>query len=240
MYQQRIEQLDQQIEKQLQCYQAKGREAEQQIPKQAHNKKQSPQRHHTDKADSRAAKGESEKKAKKKKDKNHPPFDVRGYLQSIHGVDVVAIPGLSETGGLEILAETGTDLSKWETDGHFLSWLNLVPNTKISGGKVLSSKVMKRKANAASQAFRYAANAVQRSDNWLGEYFRRMKAKGGNKYAVMATAGKIASIYYKMVRNKEAFRALELEVYQQKYKQAKMAYLQRTLDRMKQEQEAAA
>lgn len=53
------------------------------------------------------------------------------------------------------------------------------------------------------QAFRNAANAVQRSDNWLGDYFRRMKAKGGNKYAMVATANKIATIYYKMVRYKQ-------------------------------------
>ena len=51
---------------------------------------------------------------------------------------------------------------------------------------------MKKKPNIASQAFRNAANGVQRSDNWLGDYFRRMKAKGGNTYAMTATANKIA------------------------------------------------
>jgi hypothetical protein len=43
---------------------------------------------------------------KKKKDKNHPHFDVRGYLEKIHGVDVLAIYGLSDIGGLELLGET--------------------------------------------------------------------------------------------------------------------------------------
>jgi len=94
---------------------------------------------------------------------------------------------------------------------------------------------MKKKPNAASQAFRYAANGVQRSDNWLGDYFRRMKAKGGNKYAVLATAGKIATIYYKMVRYKQEFKPLDFVEYQQKHKQAKIAYLERTLKRLKAE-----
>jgi len=44
-----------------------------------------------------------------------------------------------------------------------------------------------------------------------------MKARGGNKYAVIATANKIARIYYKLVRYKQEFNPLELEVYQQKY-----------------------
>ena len=169
----------------------------------------------------------------KKKDKNHPGMDVRGYLNRIHGVDVLAMYGLSDIGGLELLSETGTDLSKWPTEGHFVSWLNLCPNTKISGGKVLSSKVAKKKTNQASQAFKQAANSIQRSDHWLGDYFRRMKAKGGNKYAIVATANKMARIYYKMVTQKVAFQPLDLKQYQSQYNQAKIAYLERKLQLLK-------
>ena len=60
-----------------------------------------------------------------------------------------------------------------------------------------------------------------------------MKARGGNKYAVIATANKIATIYYKMVRYKQEFNPIELELYQQKYKQAKIAYLERKLSQLK-------
>lgn len=171
----------------------------------------------------------------KRKHKKHPRFDVRGYLKSIHRVDILNIYGISEIGGLELLAETGTDLGKWEDEGHFVSWLNLCPNNKISGGKLISSMLLKKKPNPASLAFRQAANAVQKSNNWLGDYFRRMKAKGGNKYAIIATANKIARIYYKMVRYKQEFNPVDLEVYQQKYKQAKITYLERKLSQLKKE-----
>ena len=113
--------------------------------------------------------------------KNKLSFDAPIYLEKIHGIDVTAIYGISEIAALEILAETGTNLSKWPTENHFVSWLNLCPNNKISGGKLISSQMLKKKPNIASQAFRYAANTLQRSDHWLGDYFRRMKAKGGNK-----------------------------------------------------------
>lgn len=148
---------------------------------------------------------------------------------------MTAIFGLSDITALEILSETGTDMSKWESSKHFVSWLNLCPNNKISGGKIISSMLMKKKPNIASQAFRNAANGVQRSDNWLGDYFRRMKAKGGNKYAMVATANKIATIYYKMVLNKVEFNPPELQVYQQQYKQAKITYLERKLNELKKE-----
>lgn len=224
IFQERIGQFDKQIEKQLQQYEAKCNEGVIEIEKEG-----------VDKSDVGGLPSKKQKKVKKKKDKNHPPFDVRGFLERIHRVDVLAIYGLSETSGLEILAETGTDLSRWEDEAHFRAWLNLCPNNKISGGKIISSRVMKKKPNAASQAFRYAANGIQRSDHWLGDYFRRMKAKGGNKYAVLATAGKIATIYYKIVRYKEEFTPLDLGAYQEKHKMAKISYLERTLKRLKEE-----
>lgn len=214
VYRGRIEVCDKEIENQLQQYEARRNEGV---------------------IGSSKKKEEESKPAKKKKDKNHPRFDVREYLKRIHGVDVLAIYGLSEIGGLVMLAEVGTDLSKWHNEKHFVSWLNLCPNNKISGGKLISSKLLRKNPNPASQAFRLAANAVQKSDHWLGDYFRRMKAKGGNKYAIVATANKLATIYYKMVRYKQEFNPPNLEEYQQKYRQAKIAYLERKLNRLKQE-----
>ncbi len=121
---------------------------------------------------------EEPKAVQKKKKKNTPSFDIRKHLKSIHGVDVVATYGMSEVAAGEVLGETGTDQSKWPNEKHFVSWLNLCPNNKIPGGKLISSTLLKKKPNSASQAFRSAANVVQRSDHWLGDYFRSMKEGG--------------------------------------------------------------
>lgn len=212
IYQQKIANCDAAIEERLQCYQAFVNDGEYNQEKKG---------------------GPSEKKIKKRKHRGTPKFDVRSYLEKIYRVDVLSIYGLSEMTGLEILAETGADLSKWPTDGHFRSWLNLCPNNKISGGKLISSKLLKKKPNAASHAFKMAANTLQRSNHWLGDYFRRMKSRGGNKFAVVATANKIATIFYKMVTKQEAFKPVELEVYQQKYKQAKIAFYEKKLMELK-------
>lgn len=171
----------------------------------------------------------------KRPTKNKPKFNTCSYFKAILGTDVTAVFGISDISALEILSETGTDMAKWETSKHFVSWLNLCPNNKISGGKLISSMLMRKKPNVASQAFRNAANAVQRSDNWLGDYFRRMKTKGGNKYAMVATASKIATIYYKIVLNKVEFNPLDLHIYRQKYRQAKITYLERKLNELKKE-----
>lgn len=170
---------------------------------------------------------------KRKVLKRHPTLNTMPYIERILGVNVFAIYGLSDIGALEVLAETGKDLSKWPTEKHFVSWLNLCPNTKISGGKILSSRIQKKKPNLASQAFRSAANGVQKSDHWLGNYFRRMRAKGGQRYAIVATANKIATIYYKMVRYQKEFNPVDLKEYQEKYRQAKIMYLEKRLLKLK-------
>lgn len=168
-------------------------------------------------------------KKKKKKNKNTPVYDVRQYLHQIHGVDVLDIFGISEISAMEILSETGTDLNKWATENHFVSWLNLCPNNKITGGKLISSKIMKKMPNNAARAFKAAANGLQRTDNWLGDYFRRMRAKGGQKFAIICTARKLAIIYYKMVRNKISFMPVDLNEYNEKYRKKKIASLEKKL-----------
>jgi hypothetical protein len=56
-----------------------------------------------------------------------------------------------------------------------------------------------------------------------------MKSKGGNAYAMIATANKIATVYYKMVSERVEFNPPELTHYREKYKLAKIAYLERKL-----------
>lgn len=141
----------------------------------------------------------------KTRSRNQPKFNVRNYLFGVLGTDVLEINGFKETSALTVFSETGPMLQKkFPTDKQFCSWLNLVPDNKISGGKILSSKVKKKKNNAG-QSFREAAFTLWKSKCPLGDYLRMKKAKSGAKAAITATARKIAAIYYKMVTDKVAF-----------------------------------
>jgi len=169
------------------------------------------------------------KKVKRKiSGKHKATFNLTAYLKEILGVDVTEVFGISEFSALSILSEVGNDMSKWKTEHHFTSWLGLAPNTKISGGKVISSKI-KKKRHYAGQSFRIAANSLYHSKSTLGDYFRRIKAKAGTPKAVVATARKLAIIYYKMVANKEAFNPKALLDYQHKYKEKKINQLRKKI-----------
>lgn len=160
--------------------------------------------------------------------KHKIPFNLTANLQGILGIDVTQIFGISEISALTVMSEVGTDMSKWKNHHHFTSWLGLAPNTEISGGKVISSRIKKKK-HYAGQAFRMAANSLYNSKSPLGDYYRRIRAKAGAAKAVVATARKLAIIYYIMVSNKEAFNPKALEDYQHKYKEKKINQLRKKI-----------
>lgn len=169
---------------------------------------------------------------RKRSGKNQTSFNLTAYLNELHRVDVTEIIGISELSALEILSECGNDFSKWKSAKHFTSWLGLTPNTKISGGKVISSKVMKKKHNAG-QAFRMAASTLYNSKTPLGDFFRRIRSRSGAGKAVVATARKIAVIYYHMIIGKRSYDPEEMILAQKKYKQKKIRQLESQLQRLR-------
>jgi len=156
--------------------------------------------------------------------RNNFDFNATVYLKKILGVDITNIFGISEVSAMQIIAETGIDMSKWTTKKHFVSWLNLAPNNRISGGKRLKPKRDKKK-NKAGQSFLVAASTLQRSNHWLGVFMRRVTAKHGAPVAIKATARKIALIFYQMIKYQMEFNPLPIETYNQLFKERKLKYI---------------
>ncbi|WP_206600463.1 transposase, partial [Chromobacterium sphagni] len=80
--------------------------------------------------------------------------------------DLTQIHGIGPFLALRLIAECGTDLSRWPTAKHFTSWLTLSPGCKISGGKILSAHTRKT-SNRVTVALRLAAVAIGRSNTRL-------------------------------------------------------------------------
>ncbi len=167
--------------------------------------------------------------------KNQSDFNVTQHLYNILAVDVTRIWGLKNITALTLLSETGPCLKqKFPSEKQFLSWLNVVPNNKITGGKMISSRVP-RKKNRAGQAMREAANALWNAKNPLGDYLRKKKTRSGAGQAIVATARKIASVYYKMVTEKVEFRKDIMEEAQEKYWRKKLLSLEKTKEKIEAE-----
>ncbi|ANE51125.1 IS110 family transposase [Flavisolibacter tropicus] len=171
------------------------------------------------------------KKQNVKSNKNNLSFDAKPILQEITGTDLTEIFGINDSTAIEILSETGLTMNKWPTEKHFTSWLNLAPYNKISGGKLLSSKIPKKK-NRAGQVFKLAAFAVQRSQNWLAVFYHRIKARSGPAKAITATARKIAVIFYHMMRDRVRFNPISLENYVESFREKQVRKLKKQAKRL--------
>jgi transposase len=123
-------------------------------------------------------------------------------FQYFGGVDLMAIEGLSHATVLAIMSEIGPDgFKKFGTSKQFVSWARLAPNNKISGGKVLNSRIPKG-SNRLKIALRQAANAIGNlKDTHLSDFFRRVAFRKGRQAAVSATARKLGVIIWTMVTN---------------------------------------
>jgi len=169
---------------------------------------------------------------KKKAQKNAITIDIEKYAFQMWSVNLMRIPGISDAALLRLTGELGHDFThKFETYKEFCCWCNLTPNNKISGGKLLSSKIPKRK-NPVGQILRASANSLKASKTPLGFYFRRIQAKNGYMAAIVATANKLARILYVMVKTKSEFDESNAKLNEEEMLKKKLINAQRALERI--------
>lgn len=116
-------------------------------------------------------------------------------VQLYNGIDLTGIAGINDVTLLRLYAEVGTDMSRFPSDKHFVSWLGLSPAHKQSGK--MKRRIKGYTANKAGQIFRQSAQSlIQSKQNAIGAFIRRIRSKRGSKIAIKAGARKIAQAYY--------------------------------------------
>jgi len=78
-----------------------------------------------------------------------------------------------------------------------------------------------------------AANSQWQSKNALGNFYRRIKARSGPGVAIVATARKIATIWYMMQTKREAFNPEALNKYQKSYMDKRIKRLENQLAKLR-------
>ena len=123
-----------------------------------------------------------------------------------------------------ILSEAGWDMSKWETEHHFVSWLRLCPDNRISGDKVIGKGRLPT-SNRVSVALKMAASTLRTSNTYLGAQFRRLRTKLGAPNAIKAMAAKLARLVYRMLRYGMKYLDRGASFYQLQHRILQIKYL---------------
>ena len=159
---------------------------------------------------------------------NKPKIDkLHEKLMTItEGNDVTMLPGITDYNLMQIIAETGTDFTKWQTGKHFTSWMGLSPGKNTSGKNTKRSK--KRINTKTGQLFKEAARTLLKSKYiGLGAFARRLRAKKGAPIAIKATARKLALMFYNIMTKGTAFVEEGIKKYEKQYMETLMKSLNR-------------
>lgn len=163
---------------------------------------------------------------------NKPDINNLGIslLKIFDGKDATALSGITDYSWMQLMSETGTDLSRWPSEKEYTSWLGLAPGQHTSG----KMKRTKRKNGhpKAGQIFRQIAQSIITSKHIaLGAFGRRLRARKGSQIAIKSVARKLAILYWRIMVKGMAF----VEKGIQQYEQQLLAQKQRSFIRLAKE-----
>jgi transposase len=157
---------------------------------------------------------------------NDVRFEATGPLFQALGVDLTLIEGIDVRTALVILAEIGVDVSRFPTEKHFASWLQLCPPQDESN-KTKRRRGHRKGTNRVTIALRMAARAAGKTMTPLGLFYRRIRSRLGGLGAVKATAHKLACLIYRMLKYGEEYVVQSMEEYEAKIKAKTLDTLKR-------------
>jgi transposase len=145
--------------------------------------------------------------------------------QMCGGRDLTQLPAHTQYSVLQLVGETGTDLSKWPTEKHFTAWVGLAPGNHDSGKR---KGRVKRRRNRAGRLFCMMATSLVRSKNIaLGAFYRRLAARRGGLLANKALARKLAAWFWRVMVKGDDYVEKGIANYEEQIRKGKERALRR-------------
>lgn len=108
------------------------------------------------------------------------------YAQAVDAVDT--LPGIAKTSAQQIVAEIGTDMSRFPSADHLCSWAGLCPGNNESAGKRKSGRTNHGNKMLKSTMVQCAMVAVKNKNSFFHAQYLRLLVRRGKKRAVVAVA----------------------------------------------------
>jgi len=151
--------------------------------------------------------------------KNGPDIEELGSLlrRITGGQDLTQLPCLTDYSIMQLIAEVGTNMTRWATVKHFTAWLGLAPASRQSGK---TKKSQRRFRGQAGRLFCLIAQSLARSKYLaLGGFYRRIRGRRGGQVANIAAARRLAVLFYNTLRYGWKYVEQGLAEYEKNYKQ---------------------
>jgi transposase len=145
---------------------------------------------------------------------------------------LATIPGVARRTAEVLVAEIGTDLSRFPSAEHLASWAGMCPGNAESGGRRLSGRT--RRGNAwLRRTLAEVANVASRTKGtYLAAQFRRIAARRGKGRAVVAVGHSVLVAIYSMLTHHEPYRDLGADYFDHRQREQVQRRLVHRLERL--------
>ena len=126
------------------------------------------------------------------------------------------IPGVGQRAAEILIAEIGTDMSRFPSAKHLASWAGMCPGHHESGGKRLSGKTRKGNRWLRQILVEIAHVASKTKHTYLAAQYRRIAARRGKKRALIAVGHTILTIVYTMLTRQQPYQELGAAYFDQR------------------------
>lgn len=113
---------------------------------------------------------------------------------------LTSMPGIGQLGARVIIAEIGTDMSRFKTAGHLISWAGLCPKNDESAGKRRSTAMRKGAPWLKTTLIQCAWAATRKKQSYLQSLYYRIRGRRGAKKAIGAVAASMLTAAYHMLK----------------------------------------
>jgi transposase len=121
---------------------------------------------------------------------------------------VQTIPGVAETAASAIIAEIGTDMTRFPSAAHLASWAGVCPGNKQSAGKRLSGRPTQGNVWLRAILGEVAWAITRTSGNYLVARYHHLARRRGKHKAIVAVAHSLLVCIYHMLRDHQPYHDL--------------------------------
>jgi transposase len=136
---------------------------------------------------------------------------LRPFDEALDRLD--GIPGIGRYTAEVLLAELGTDMSRFPTAGHAASWAGLCPGQHESAGKQRSGKTRKANPWLRAALVEAAQGAARTQGSYFAAHYRRIARHRGRKRALVAVAHSLLVRVYYLLRRGTTYEDLGAEYF---------------------------
>ena len=127
---------------------------------------------------------------------------IAPFAEAVDRLD--EIPGIGQLAAQLLIAELGTDMTRFPTAGHLVSWAKFAPGVSESAGKRKGRGSTGHGNPYLARVLGEAAVAASKTDTFLGERYRRIARRRGKQRAIVAVGRSILVIVWHLLADSEA------------------------------------